>query len=246
MAYLISSRALDIQFQRRARPFVKDSGGDPQATKLVGPNSHIQPVSTPWPGYDFPITFRQLEMADTDRLFEVMKRSSKAIRGYVSWGSSVNEWSYLQVQRFMSDHVNAKWPRFHLLFFAGNEIVGFGSIAPTEDLRAAQVALWVAKGHQGKGIGKWITVVMEWYAFNIFGFDAFYYVFDVSNTRSAAVPASLGYAYSHSFTSSVEAESESGLWDSYVKFKPEGILPGYLDTGIYGNWGQIPNPFSPR
>ena len=239
----IAAQGLDILFRRDATPFINAEGGDPEAAKLVGPNAPITPISDPWPGYEYPISFRQIAMADTNLLHKVMKRSSKAIRGYVEWGSSVNEWNFKQVQQFVVDHVHAEFPRFHLLFFAGREIVGFGSIAPVENPRAAQVALWVAMGHQGKGIGKWIASVMEWYAFYVFGFDAFYYQFDASNHKSHALPIWLGYEYSHSFDSVIEAEEETGLWHSYVKQKPEGIEPGFIDTGSYGNWGQIKNLF---
>lgn len=230
-------------FQKEAKPFIKAKGGDPLASQITGPNTEYGPVNKPWPGYDYPITFRQIEMADTSRLFKVMKRSARAIRGYVQWGSTVNEWNFKQVQQFVHDHVNDEWPRFHLLFFAGKEIVGFGSIAPMENPRTAQVALWVAMGHQGRGIGAWIATVMEWYAFQIFGFDAFYYQFDSSNSRSQALPLKMGYRFSHSFNQEIEAEAETGLWHSYVKLKPEGTAPGFIDTGDYGNWGQILNPF---
>lgn len=241
---LVAAPGLEMLFRKSARTFINKPGGNPLASELVGPTKAIQPVSRNWPGYDYPITFRQIEMADTSKLAKVMKRSAKAIRGYVQWGSKVNEWNFKQVQQFVADHVEDEWPRFHLLFLAGQEIVGFGSIAPMENTRTAQVSLWVAMGHQGKGIGKWIALVMEWYAWHLFGFEAFYYQFDATNTRSSALPISLGYQYSHSFTQEIEAEEESGLWHSYVKIKPEGIPPGFIDTGDYGNWGQILNPFS--
>lgn len=241
---IVAAQGVEILFRKEAKPFINKPGGDPLASDLVGPTKAIQPAAENWPGYDYPITFRQIEMSDTSRLSKVMKRSAKAIRGYVQWGSTVNEWNFKQVQQFVADHVKDEWPRFHLLFFAGKEIVGFGSIAPMEDPRTAQVALWVAMGHQGKGIGKWIALVMEWYAFNIFGFDSFFYQFDSSNKKSHALPIWLGYEYSHSFEQAVEAEDESGVWHSYVKHKPEGTAPGFIDTGDYGNWGQILNPFS--
>lgn len=241
----VASQAIELLFRKDARPFINKPGGDPLASELVGPTKAIMPTIENWPGYDSPITFRQIEMADTAKLSKVMKRSSAAIRGYVHWGSTVNDWNFKQVQQFVVDHVHAEWPRFHLLFFAGREIVGFGSIAPVDNPREAQVALWVAFGHQGKGIGKWIALVMEWYAFNIFGFDAFYYQFDASNQKSHALPIWLGYEYSHSFETEIEAEEETGLWHSYVKCKPEGLAPGFIDTGDYGNWGKILNPFQP-
>jgi RimJ/RimL family protein N-acetyltransferase len=240
---MIAARGMDILFRKDAKPIIKAEGGDPAAAGLVGPNQHIKPVTQPWPGYDFPITFRQIEMADTNRLAKVMKDSAEAIRGFVSWGSTVETWEFKQVQAFVNSHVNADWPRFHLLFFAGDEIVGFGSIAPMGDNRTAQVALWVANGHQGKGIGKWITLVMEWYAFQVFGFDAFYYQFDSANGRSGLLPERLEYQYSHSFYQDVDAEQESGLWHSFVKYKPNGTPLGFIDTGDYGNWGKILNPF---
>lgn len=239
----VAARGMDILFRKNAKPFIKDEGGDPSATGLVGPTAPIKPITQKWPGYDFPITFRQIEMSDTSRLSKVMKRSATAIRGYVHWGSTVNEWNFKQVQQFVHDHVNDEWPRFHLLFFAGKEIVGFGSIAPMDNPRAAQVALWVAMGHQGRGIGAWIASVMEWYSFHLLGHDLFYYQFDASNDRSHALPLKLGYQYSHSFNQDIDAEDETGLWHSYVKIKPAGTPPGFIDTGDYGNWGQILNPF---
>jgi len=243
----VAAKGLDLLFRRGAKPFIKAEGGDPSAAELVGPSKEVKPVTQPWPGYEHPITFRQIEMSDATQLSKVMKQSSKVIRGYVHWGSTIETWDFKDVQKFVADHVHAEWPRFHLLFFAGKDIVGFGSIAPMEDPRTAQVALWVAKGHQGKGIGKWIALVMEWYAFQVFGFDAFYYQFDASNERSAALPLALGYQYSHSFLMQKEAEDESGLWRSFRKKKPAGTAPGFIDTGDYGNWGEIFNPFqSPR
>lgn len=192
----------------------------------------------PWTGYAYPLACRVIRKTDAIHLYPVMKRSASSLKGYIGWAQYSPSWDLKTVQKFVSDHVESEWPRFHLIFTIGYEVVGFGSLAPVSSLhpRDVQVALWVAKGHERRGIGSWIVTVLEWYAFNVFGYDHVYYQHDASNRKSGALPKRLGYKYSHSFDSKRAAVLESGLWLSWVKDRPTGLAPGAIDTGTLDNW----------
>jgi RimJ/RimL family protein N-acetyltransferase len=110
--------------------------------------------------------------------------------------------------------------------------------------RDVQVALWVALGHEGRGIGKWIVTVLEWYAFYVFGYDHVYYQHDSSNRKSGILPKKLGYNYSHSFESERTAMKESGFWFSWKKQRPQGLSPGLIDTGDWRKWEEISLPWT--
>lgn len=109
--------------------------------------------------------------------------------------------------------------------------------------RDVQVALWVGLGHQGRGIGQWIVTVLEWYAFHVFGYDHAYYQYDATNRKSGKLPQILGYRFSHSFDQDKHAVKESGLWLSWVKDRPQGLPDGVIDTGNWGNWGEVTFPW---
>ena len=147
------------------------------------------------------------------------------------------------VQKFVQDHVESDWPRFHLIFTIGYEVVGFGSLAPVGNPREVQVALWVAKGHERRGIGSWIVQVLEWYSFYVFGYDNIFYQHDSSNRKSGALPKKLGYKYSHYFEEKINAKDESGLWLSYKKPRPPDLPLGAIDTGTLENWSAVSLPW---
>ena len=196
-----------------------------------------------WPGYDCPLACRVIRETDAQILYPVMKRSANHLKGYIAWAKYAPSWDFKTVQKFVSDHCNDEWPRLHLIFSIGKQVVGFGSLAPMPNPRDIQVALWVSLGWQGQGIGKWIVTVLEWYAFNVFGFDNVYYQHDASNRSSGKLPQALGFSFSHSFDQKIEALEETGLWMSWKKQKPSDIPPGYIDNGNLSRWDEVRFPW---
>jgi RimJ/RimL family protein N-acetyltransferase len=172
-----------------------------------------------------------------------MKKSAKHLRGYIDWAKYSPSWDIEDVQKFVKDHVESEWPRFHLIFTVGYEVVGFGSLAPVDRDRSCQVALWVGVDHKKRGIGAWIVQVLEWYAFHVFGYDYVYYQYDSSNRKSGSLPRQLGYTYSHDFNDEVHAKNETGYWFSFKKARPGDLPPGAIDTGRLDNWESITFPW---
>jgi len=196
-----------------------------------------------WPGYDYPLACRVIKSTDAPLLYPVMKKSAKHLRGYIDWAKYSPSWDIEDVQKFVKDHVESEWPRFHLIFTIGYEVVGFGSIAPVDRDRSCQVALWVGVDHTKRGIGAWIVQVLEWYAFHVFGYDHVYYQYDSSNRKSGSLPRQLGYTYSHDFNDEVHAKNETGYWFSFKKARPGDLPPGAIDTGRLDNWESITFPW---
>jgi RimJ/RimL family protein N-acetyltransferase len=172
-----------------------------------------------------------------------MKKSALNLSAFVEWGKYASGWNYKQVTRFVRDHVKSDFPRFHLIFTIGYEVVGFGSLAPMPFYRDIQVALWVAKDHQGRGIGDWIVNVLEWYAFHVFGYDHVYYQYDALNLKSGKIPKRRGYTFSHSYDDEKDGALASGFWFSYKLKRPDGLPPGAIDTGTLENWTDINFPW---
>lgn len=196
-----------------------------------------------WGGYNFPLACRVLRSGDAQYLYPVMKRSAKNLKGYIGWAKNVSSWDFKTVAAFVNDLVNDDFPRFHLIFTIGREVVGFGSLAPMDNPRDIQVAIWVGLGHERRGIGQWIVTVLEWYAFHVFGFDHVFYQHDATNANSGKLPQRLGYRWSHHFEDSKHAMKDSGLWYSWVKDRPEGLPDGFIDTGDWGNWPDVTFPW---
>jgi RimJ/RimL family protein N-acetyltransferase len=203
-----------------------------------------QEVELPnWAGYDYPLACRMLKQTDAFYLYPVMKKSALNLSAFVEWGKYASGWNYKQVTRFVRDHVKSDFPRFHLIFTIGYEVVGFGSLAPMPFYRDIQVALWVAKDHQGRGIGDWIVNVLEWYAFHVFGYDHVYYQYDALNLKSGKIPKRRGYTFSHSYDDEKDGALASGFWFSYKLKRPDGLPPGAIDTGTLENWTNINFPW---
>lgn len=196
-----------------------------------------------WVGYNYPLACRVLKASDAFHLYPVLKKSSLNISGFIGWAKYTPSWSYKQVSKFVRDHINSEFPRFHLIFTIGYQVVGFGSLAPMPDPRTVQVALWVGQDHQGRGIGNWIVHMLEWYAFDVFGFDYVYYQYDALNRKSGNIPQRRGYTFSHSFDGEKDGVKASGLWISYKLKKPEETPPGFIDTGILDNWENMTFPW---
>lgn len=208
------------------------------------PNEEFETYSVPnWADYAYPLACRVLKKSDSKVLYPVMKANAEHLKGYIGWAKYAPSWDFKTVQQFVNDHVDDDWPRFHLIFSIGKKVVGFGSLAPMDNPREIQVALWVAKEFEGKGIGKWIVTVLEWYAFNVFGYDHVYYQHDANNRRSGRLPSMLGYSFSHSFEEEKSGTKESGFWYSWKKRKPDGIPPGAIDTGRLDNWDGVTFPW---
>jgi len=208
-------------------------------------NNELEDEALPnWIGYEYPLACRVIKDTDAAILYPVMKRNAKHLSSYIGWAKYAPSWNMETVQKFVLDHVNSDFPRFHLVFTIGYEVVGFGSLAPVDRERSVQVALWIDKDLQRRGIGSWIVTVLEWYAFNVFGFDAVYYQHDATNRKSGAVAKRLGYKFSHTFDEEKSAKGESGFWFSHKKLKPAGTAPGYIDTGTLANWDGYTLPWT--
>jgi RimJ/RimL family protein N-acetyltransferase len=202
----------------------------------------LEPVGN-WPGYDYPLACRVIRESDQKVLYPVMKRSAEKLKGFIAWGKYVPSWDFKTVSQFVKDHVNDPPPRFHLIFSIGKEVVGFGSLAPMDHEKDVQVALWVAKGHERRGIGSWIVSVLEFYAFEVFGYHHLFYQHDAMNRASGKLPAKHGFTFSHSFDTPKTAMNESGLWMSWVKPRPAELPPGFIDTGDWGKWTEMRFPW---
>jgi RimJ/RimL family protein N-acetyltransferase len=189
-----------------------------------------------WGRYNYPLACRILKETDAPILYPAMKKSAKNLKGFIGWAKYAPSWNISEVQKFVRDHCEDEFPRFHLIFSIGYEVVGFGSIAPMPRNREVQVALWVTSGYERQGIGSWIVYVLEWYAFHVFGYDAVYYQVDSSNKKSASLPQHLGFTFSHTFEDEIHAKDETGFWYSFKKNRPEELPPGFIDTGILSNW----------
>jgi RimJ/RimL family protein N-acetyltransferase len=196
-----------------------------------------------WFGYDYPLACRVLKETDAPLLYPVMKKSAYRLSGFIGWAKYAPGWDINTVQKFVRDHVNSPAPRFHLIFTIGYEVVGFGSLAPMKKPRDIQVALWVAEGHEGRGIGSWIVTVLEWYAFNVFGYDNVFYQHDIGNSKSGNLAKRNGFKFSHVFEEKRTAWKEIGFWVSYKKQRPKGMPPGAIDTGTLENWVGITFPW---
>jgi RimJ/RimL family protein N-acetyltransferase len=196
-----------------------------------------------WPGYDYPLAFRFLKETDAAILYPVMKRSGNAVKGYIEWGSDVASWSMNELAKWVRACATDDRPRCHLLFSIGTEVVGIGSLAPFGHPRNVQVALWVAEGHQGKGIGKWICTILEFYAFNVFGYEQLFYNHDSSNRSSGKLPSALGFVWSGTFDDKKHAQHETGFWFSWKKVRPAELPPGAIDTGDFSFWERLNFPW---
>ena len=203
----------------------------------------LEPALPNWGGYDYPLACRMLKQTDAFHLYPVMKKSAMNLSGFIGWAKYATGWNYKQVTKFVRDHVNSEFPRFHLIFTIGYEVVGFGSLAPMPNGRDIQVSLWTAKAHQGRGIGNWITHTLEWYAFYVFGYDNVYYQYDSRNKLSGKIPQRRGYKLSHTFDAERDGVLASGYWFSFKLKKPDGIPPGFIDTGILSNWDGVTFPW---
>ena len=207
-------------------------------TKLRNP----KPLAN-WPGYNYPLAFRQLKSSDAFHLYPVMKNSAKSLKYHLGWAKYAPSWDFKTVQKFVDDHVNSELPRFHLIFTIGYEVVGFGSLAPMSHPRDIQVSLWVGSHHQGRGIGSWIVTCLEWYAFHVFGYDYCYYQHDSSNRKSGKLAQRLGYQFLTTFDEEKSGTLDSGFWYSHVKPRPSGLPPGAIDTGTLDNWTEVQFPW---
>lgn len=189
-----------------------------------------------YPGFSHPLTCRPLKMDDTALLAPVMKKSAPFIKGYISWGTFASRWNFSDVQKFVSNRVNDDFPRFHLLFFIGNKVVALGSLAPMASALEIQVSLVVFHPYQGIGLGKRVVKTLEWYAFEVWGYQKLYYQYDATNKNSQKLADKMGFEFSHSFDDIISAEQESGLWFSHVKERPVGLADGILQGAPIEYW----------
>jgi len=190
-------------------------------------------------GFSHPLTHRRIRPSDTLRLAQVIRKSHKHLRGYIGWAQYAGKWDVYQVQKFVNQHVNDEFPREHFLFFIGNRIVGMGSLAPMFHPLDIQIALWVAEGFHGHGIGPRIAATMEWYAFEVYGYSHLYYQHDATNEASKRLPQKLGFKFSHTFDDDIHAENESGFWYSWVKERPSDLPPAIFQGADFDQFTQV-------
>jgi RimJ/RimL family protein N-acetyltransferase len=181
-----------------------------------------------FPGFDHPLEFCPMRPKHKPAMIKAVWSSHQQLRGYIGWAKYARSWDAKTISKFVDDHINTPPPSQHFVFLIGKEIVGVGSLVNAYTAHDSQIALWVAKGYQGKGIGKAIVQTLEDVAFNVWGFYTLYYEHDAYNQSSKKLPQKCGFRYSHSFDQKKEAERDSGLWFSWVKDRPEGLPDGIL------------------
>ena len=196
-------------------------------------------ASVPLHGFRYPLRHTQIKQEHALPLSHVIRNSYKNLSGYISWAQYANRWNFHQVNQFVTEHINAEFPRFHRLFWIGDRIVGMGSLAPMDSPDSIQIALWVANGYHGKGIGTRIAATMQWYAFEVFGYSYLYYQHDATNESSKRLPSKLGFRFSHTFDEDITATSESGFWFSWVKERPDDLPPALFQGRPLEDFTQV-------
>lgn len=191
-------------------------------------------------GYSAPLEFRPLKATDSTILAPVFKKYGKTIRSYLGSFHNAHAWEVADAQRFVSTEVNADFPNFTWLFLIGKEIVGMGSIYPYgKSLVDVQIVLAVFGQHQGKGIGSAIGKTLKQVAFDIWGFQSFWWLADATNHASKKTAEKVGLSFSHSWEDKVKhSEAESGLWFAYSEKRPSGLPDGVLQGKSLAYWQE--------
>jgi len=192
-----------------------------------------------FPGFDAPLLYRRIRSSDSLLLSKAIRKSHNHLQGYIGWAQYAGEWNFHQIQRFVLDHVNSEAPREHFIFLIGRHFVGMGSLAPMPSPFDIQIALWVAEGFHGRGIGTRIAATLEEYAFQVVGYHSLYYQHDASNESSKRLPQKLGFRFSHTFDDEIHAERETGYWFSWVKDRPADLSPGLLQGADIAKFMQV-------
>ena len=191
------------------------------------------------PGYNYPLMHRWIKKSDTLEMARVIRKSAHRLKGFISWAQYASDWNFKQIQKFVNDHADPEPPRMHLVFLLGKQIVGMGSLAPMDNIDEIQIALFVAEGFQGQGIGKRIARTMEMYAFEVWGYSKLYYQCDASNEDSKRLPQKLGFEFSHTFNAEISAQNESGYWFSFVKDRPSDLPPALFQGADMNQFTQV-------
>lgn len=189
-------------------------------------------------GYNYPIQFRPLNITDARILAPVLKQNAASIRTYLSTYQHADRWFLKDTQKFVSACVNDDFPRLHYLFLIGNDPVGLASFyeygtSPLE----VQIVLAVFGNHQGRGIGKAIAHTLKKLAFEVWGFQAIWWLVDATNRPSISLAHSIGCKFERSWESEVKAaEKESGVWFALKVERDETLAPGILQGAPMSYW----------
>lgn len=184
------------------------------------------------PGYNHPLEFRPLKITDSKLLTPVFQKYGKTIRSYLGSFHNAHSWQMGDAQKFVSAELNADFPNFTWLFFIGKDLVGMGSMHPyANSFTDVQIVLAVFGKHQGKGIGTAIGKTLKSVAFDIWGFQSFWWLVDATNHPSKKAAEKVGLSFHHSWEDEVKhSEVESGLWFAFSESRspelPDGILQG--------------------
>jgi RimJ/RimL family protein N-acetyltransferase len=192
------------------------------------------------PGYNNPLEFRPLKNTDSQLLTPVFQKYGKTIRGYLGSFHNAHSWQIGDAQKFVSKEVDAAFPNFTWLFFIGKELVGMGSIHPyANSLVDVQIVLAVFGKHQGKGIGTAIGGTLKSVAFDIWGFQSFWWLVDATNHPSKKAAEKVGLSFHHSWEDEVKhSESESGLWFAYSEQRPMDCADAILQGAPLAYWQE--------
>lgn len=181
-----------------------------------------------YPGFDHPLYFCPMRQKHKSAVIRAIWKSHQDLKGFIGWAKYARSWDGPTISKFVDSHINDPLPNQHFVFMLGDEVVGVGSLLKSYTDSDCQIALWVSSGFQGKGIGRNIVLTIEKVAFEVWGFTRFFYEHDARNEGSKRLPQATGFQYSHSFELDKNAENESGLWMSWVKYRPTNLPPGIL------------------
>ena len=192
-------------------------------------------------GFNAPLHFRPLRMTDTPLLAPVIRANARSIRGYLGTFQNADLWDIQNAKKFVARCLNDDFPTFHYLFFIGDELVGMASLhSYAGSLRDVQVVLAVfGNKYQGHGIGTRIGSTMKQVAFEVWGFESFWWLVDATNKPSIAAAQKVGLQLSHKWEDAVKhAELESGKWFAFFQRRPENLGPGILQGAEMEYWGE--------
>jgi len=194
-----------------------------------------------FPGYNYKPEFRPLKMTDAILLAPMMRKEGRSIGTYLGGYSVPDQWNLKETQKWVSQSINSNdFPAFHYLFLCGpNTVVGMGSIMKYGDsLLECQLVLSVFGSHQGRGWGKVIASTLKHIAFDVWGFEAIYWINDATNRASTKLSQEMGFGLETTYSdNNIMGTKGSGLWYRWICHRPEGMFPGILQGADLEYWG---------
>lgn len=166
------------------------------------------------------LTIRPVTRRDARPLMLAVQNPASNIKDFFGWAVDAQRWQFPQFAAFIEHYMRYPFPYEAFSIYYGKQWLGIFTCGGAYDHHGTQIAYFLDRKWQGKGVATEVVDVLTERAFKLRGWDYCEIHVDDANEASRRIPEKLGFEVLSKYACEPHGLKETGQYSVYFKLNP--------------------------